>query len=169
MPSGAGGWSSPPRWQGVRAISTLGSTMSPNCGASVSRRYAPVRRQRACDPVQPGRPVYRSPKAASGREPSLLRPAVVNGRDHPPLPVIERKRTLRPTGATSLKLVEEALCVPGRGRKLFEVVQQHDLEGLVAKRKANSCEPRSHWIKIKNAGWPRRTVQPVRDVACVAT
>jgi ATP-dependent DNA ligase len=40
--------------------------------------------------------------------------------------------------------------VPSRGRDLFEIVQQHDLEGIVAKRKADPYEPRAKWIKIKN-------------------
>jgi ATP-dependent DNA ligase len=28
--------------------------------------------------------------------------------------------------------------------------QRHDIEGIVAKRKADPYEPRSRWIKIKN-------------------
>jgi hypothetical protein len=30
------------------------------------------------------------------------------------------------------------------------LVQQHDLEGIVAKRRADAYTPRAKWIKIKN-------------------
>jgi ATP-dependent DNA ligase len=53
------------------------------------------------------------------------------------------------------KLIEETLCVAERGRKLFAVVEQHDLESIVAKRKADAYEPRAKWIKIKNTRYSR--------------
>jgi ATP-dependent DNA ligase len=60
-----------------------------------------------------------------------------------------------PTASAPIQLIDEALYVPRRGRKLFEIVQQHDLEGIVAKRKADAYEPRAKWIKIKNPRYSR--------------
>jgi ATP-dependent DNA ligase len=42
------------------------------------------------------------------------------------------------------------LCIPHRSCDLFHVVEQHDLEGIVAKRKANPYTPGAHWFKVKN-------------------
>jgi hypothetical protein len=39
------------------------------------------------------------------------------------------------------------------GCKLFAMVQAHDLEGIVAKRKANPYGPRTRWWKIKNPAY----------------
>jgi len=36
------------------------------------------------------------------------------------------------------------------GRELFEAACQHDLEGIVAKRKADPYGSRTAWYKIKN-------------------
>ncbi len=47
----------------------------------------------------------------------------------------ECKRVLRRLLPRRSELIEEALCVSNHGRKLFAVVQQHDFEEIVAKRK----------------------------------
>jgi hypothetical protein len=36
------------------------------------------------------------------------------------------------------------------GRELFEAAYQHDLEGIVAKRKADPYGPNTAWYKLKN-------------------
>jgi ATP-dependent DNA ligase len=72
--------------------------------------------------------------------------AVGNGK----LPLIERKRALRELLPRRPRLIEQAIWVPGRGRDLFALVQQHDLEGIVAKRKDDAYTPSAKWIKIKN-------------------
>jgi bifunctional non-homologous end joining protein LigD len=74
----------------------------------------------------------------------------LNGRDLRRLPLIDRKRALRRLLSGRSTLIEEALWVPERGRMLFTVVQQHDLEGIVAKRKDDAYTPSARWIKIKN-------------------
>ena len=74
----------------------------------------------------------------------------LNGRDLRRLALIERKRALRRLLPRRSTLIEEALWVPERGRMLFTVVQQHDLEGIVAKRKNDAYTPSAKWIKIKN-------------------
>jgi len=74
----------------------------------------------------------------------------LDGRDLRGLPLNERKRALRRLLLPRSNLIEEALYVSGRGRDLFAVAQQHDLEGIVAKRKADAYEPDAKWIKTKN-------------------
>jgi len=39
---------------------------------------------------------------------------------------------------------------PNRGCDLFRVVGEHDLECIVAKRKADPYAPKAHWFKIEN-------------------
>ena len=74
----------------------------------------------------------------------------LNGRDLRKRPLIERKRALRRLLPRRATLIAETLWVPERGRMLFTVVQQHDLEGIVAKRKDDAYTPSAKWIKIKN-------------------
>jgi hypothetical protein len=75
----------------------------------------------------------------------------LNGRDLRGLPLMERKHTLiELLLPRRSRLVEHALWVSGRGRDLFALVQRHDIEGIVAKRKADAYEPGATWVKIKN-------------------
>jgi ATP-dependent DNA ligase len=53
-------------------------------------------------------------------------------------------------GIASSALISEALAVEGRGRELFELMRDHDLEGVVAKRLADPYRPHTRWFKIKN-------------------
>lgn len=73
-----------------------------------------------------------------------------NGQDLRGLPLTERKKRLRrlipePTGRLST-----AYTVPGRGCELFEATCRLDLEGIVAKRRADPYGEQSPWYKIKN-------------------
>src|SRR5689334_8299118 len=61
-----------------------------------------------------------------------------------------REEALRRLLPRRSKLIEEALCVPGRGRDLFALVQRHDLEGIVAKRKDDGYTPSAKCIKVKD-------------------
>jgi ATP-dependent DNA ligase len=74
----------------------------------------------------------------------------LNGRDLRPLPLVDRKRALRRLLPRRSRLIEATLCVPRRGRDLFQVVQAHDLEGIVAKHKVDAYGPGARWFKIKN-------------------
>jgi hypothetical protein len=47
----------------------------------------------------------------------------------------------------------EALTVEGSGQRLMAVVEQHDLEGIVAKRKSDPYRSGVHWWKIKNPAY----------------
>jgi ATP-dependent DNA ligase len=46
--------------------------------------------------------------------------------------------------------VSQVFSIEHRGRDLFEAVQRLDLEGIVAKRKADPYAPGVTWYKIKN-------------------
>lgn len=43
--------------------------------------------------------------------------------------------------------------VEGRGRDLFTAAERLDLEGIVAKRKADSYVPSTVWCKVKNRAY----------------
>jgi bifunctional non-homologous end joining protein LigD len=78
----------------------------------------------------------------------------LNGRDLRQLPLIERKEKLR-TLIEGSKL-EDIICgkyVEGRGVDLFNAVCQHNLEGVVAKRKTGTYSTVSGWLKIKNPNY----------------
>ena len=47
--------------------------------------------------------------------------------------------------------------VPGQGRRLFELVAENDLEGIVASRLADPYAPgRTTWWKIMNRTYSRK-------------
>jgi len=72
----------------------------------------------------------------------------LNGVDLRPLPLTERRQHLQnPKGSA---IISEPLSVTGRGRKLFELMCAHDLEGIVGKRLNDPYWPRARWVKIKN-------------------
>jgi ATP-dependent DNA ligase len=78
----------------------------------------------------------------------------LNGEDLRPLPLIERKARLRRLlRRRSNHLIAEALAIEGRGKELFAAVEQHDLEGIVAKRKADSYRRGVKWWKVLNRGY----------------
>jgi ATP-dependent DNA ligase len=77
-----------------------------------------------------------------------------NGEDLRPLPLVERKKRLRRLlRRRSNHLIAEALAIEGRGKELFAAVEQHDLEGIVAKRKADSYRRGVKWWKVLNRGY----------------
>jgi hypothetical protein len=47
-------------------------------------------------------------------------------------------------------VVSQVFSIEERGRDLFEAVQRLDLEGIVAKRKADLYRPETVWYKIKS-------------------
>jgi ATP-dependent DNA ligase len=46
--------------------------------------------------------------------------------------------------------------VQGRGRALFDLMREHDLEGIVAKRLDNPYDSRMKWLKIKNPDYSQK-------------
>ena len=80
----------------------------------------------------------------------------LNGADLRPLPLSERRQRLLSILPNGSAVISEALSVQGRGRELFELMRDHDLEGVVAKRLADPYEPRTRWLKIKNPDYSQR-------------
>ena len=78
----------------------------------------------------------------------------LNGEDLRPLPLVERKARLRRLlRHRSNHLIAEAMSVDGRGKALMAAVEQHDLEGIVAKLKSDPYRRGVHWWKIKNPAY----------------
>jgi bifunctional non-homologous end joining protein LigD len=78
----------------------------------------------------------------------------VDGDDLRDRSLIERKRVLRrliPRRGDLLRYVDHVI---GRGCDLFRVACEHDLEGIVAKRKDGAYAPdATSWLKVKNVGY----------------
>jgi len=78
----------------------------------------------------------------------------LNGEDLRPLPLVERKKRLkRLLRRRSNHLIAEAMSVEGRGQALMAAVEEHDLEGIVAKRKSDPYRRGVKWWKIKNRAY----------------
>jgi bifunctional non-homologous end joining protein LigD len=74
----------------------------------------------------------------------------LNGRDLRQLPLIDRKEKLR--AVIEKSAMPDVICgkyVEGRGIDLFRAVCEHNLEGVVAKRKTGTYATVSGWLKIK--------------------
>ena len=72
----------------------------------------------------------------------------LDGADLRSLPLGDRRRRLQgilPKGSPA-----------GRGRELFELMREHDLEGIVAKRLDDPYDPRVRWLKIKNPDYSQK-------------
>jgi bifunctional non-homologous end joining protein LigD len=78
----------------------------------------------------------------------------VNGQDLRHLPLIERKKQLH-------KLVAKSRCeriiyaqhIAGRGMALYREICEHDLEGMVCKRKDSVHASASAWLKVLNPNY----------------
>lgn len=73
----------------------------------------------------------------------------LNGRDLRPLPFWRRKNALRKlVSQTPVGYVDH-----GDDPLLYTVVAQHDLEGIVAKRRGDAYGADTRWVKVKCAGY----------------
>ena len=50
-------------------------------------------------------------------------------------------------------VLSRVFAVEGRGRDLFRAAERLDLEGIVAKRKADRYAPSTTWRKVKNRAY----------------
>jgi ATP-dependent DNA ligase len=93
----------------------------------------------------------------------------LDGPDLRPLPRVERKKILRRLLPKRWALVVEAPSVEAAGKRLFEVVRENDLEGILAKRRDAPYSSSARWWKIKNPAYSQRQdgraelLQPGRD------
>ena len=62
----------------------------------------------------------------------------INGKDLRGLPLTRRKRALTGLVPATTTIVSQVFSIEERGRDLFDAAQRLDLEGIVAKRKADS-------------------------------
>jgi bifunctional non-homologous end joining protein LigD len=77
----------------------------------------------------------------------------LNGADLRALPLSERRRHLQNILPKESAVILEPLSVIGSGCKLFELMCEHDLEGIVAKRLKDGYGARVRWLKIKNPSY----------------
>jgi ATP-dependent DNA ligase len=76
------------------------------------------------------------------------------------LPLIERKKRLARVIPAQTGIVCSTLTIDEHGQELFEAACGLDLEGIVAKRKADLYEPRTRWLKIKNPNYSQAEGRP---------
>jgi bifunctional non-homologous end joining protein LigD len=78
----------------------------------------------------------------------------LNGSDLRDLPLVIRMRRLERLIPEPTPVLSKVLTVAADGRALFEAAQRLDLEGIVAKRKADPYDPPTvTWLKIKNKAY----------------
>jgi bifunctional non-homologous end joining protein LigD len=78
----------------------------------------------------------------------------LNGKDLRELPLVRRKRALEKLIPATTTVLSRVFTVEERGRDLFAAAQRLDLEGVVAKRKADFYDPaKTCWYKIKNSAY----------------
>ena len=63
---------------------------------------------------------------------------------------MERKRRLRRILPKRSPVLIEAMGVEGEGTRLFAVMVEHHMEGIVAKRRDAPYSSATRWFKIKN-------------------
>ena len=80
----------------------------------------------------------------------------LNGTDLRSLPLSERRKRLQAILPAKSPIISEALSVTNRGHEFFELMCSNDLEGIVAKRLADSYDPRVRWLKIKNPDYSQK-------------
>jgi bifunctional non-homologous end joining protein LigD len=74
----------------------------------------------------------------------------INCKDLRSLPLTRRKRALTGLVPAATTVVSQVFSIEGRGRDLFAAAKRLDLEGIVAKRKADPYEPGVTRYKIKS-------------------
>ena len=74
----------------------------------------------------------------------------INGRDLRGLPLTRRKRALHGLVPATTTIVSQVFSVEERGRDLFAAAERLDLEGIVAKRKADPYAAEVIWYKVKS-------------------
>jgi ATP-dependent DNA ligase len=77
----------------------------------------------------------------------------VNGRDLRSLPLTKRKRALHKLAWATSTMLSLVFTIEERARDLFAAAQRIDLEGIVAKRKADPYGPETLWYKIKDRAY----------------
>jgi bifunctional non-homologous end joining protein LigD len=77
----------------------------------------------------------------------------LNGRDLRAQPLIKRKQRLEQLIPANNPTLSRVLAVEEHGRELYEAAQRLDLEGIVAKRRADLYSAQTVWYKVKNPAY----------------
>jgi bifunctional non-homologous end joining protein LigD len=77
----------------------------------------------------------------------------LNGKDLCGLPLTRRKSALERVISATTAILSRVFAVESRGRGLFCAAERLDLEGIVAKRKADPYAPTIVWYKVKNRAY----------------
>ncbi len=77
----------------------------------------------------------------------------LNGQDFRELPLEERRQKLLKVLPKSSKIISESLAQVGTGSKLFNLMVEHDLEGIVVKRLKDKYLRSTKWYKVKNPNY----------------
>lgn len=80
----------------------------------------------------------------------------LNGRDLRSLPLERRKRLLDLAVPANTAHVMKVLSIETDGVALFKATERLDLEGIVAKRKADAYDGGAVWYQILNPGYTQR-------------
>jgi bifunctional non-homologous end joining protein LigD len=74
----------------------------------------------------------------------------IDGKDLRRLLLTRRKQLLTKLIPATTTVLSQVFTIPERGRDLFAAVERLDLEGIVAKRKADAYRQETVWYKIKS-------------------
>ena len=74
----------------------------------------------------------------------------IEGKDLRPLLLTRRKQLLTRLIPATTTVLSQVFSIEERGRDLFAAAERLDLEGIVAKRKADAYRPETVWYKIKS-------------------
>jgi bifunctional non-homologous end joining protein LigD len=77
----------------------------------------------------------------------------VNGKDLRGQPLTRRKKALQRVIWATSTVLSQVFFVEGQGRHLFRAAERLDLEGMLAKRKADPYTQGTVWLAVKNRGY----------------
>jgi bifunctional non-homologous end joining protein LigD len=77
----------------------------------------------------------------------------LDGKDYRDRPLSHRRRALERLITVTSTVLSRVFAVEERGKGLFRAVERLDLEGIVAKRKADPYAPGTTWYKVKNRAY----------------
>ena len=77
----------------------------------------------------------------------------INGKDLRELPLTRRKQALNRLIPATTTVLSQVFSIEERGRDMFAAAERIDLEGIVAKRKADPYAAETVWYKIKNRAY----------------
>jgi bifunctional non-homologous end joining protein LigD len=78
------------------------------------------------------------------------------GTDLRSWPLKHRQQALKDILQEGSRVISPVVSVHTRGRQLFELILEHDLEGIVAKRLADPYDRGTKWLKIKNKAYSQQ-------------